>query len=258
MKDIMSTKRLYKDLTTESLTKLQGLLQEYLETKPAHNEGMCFWMKHIKLYVDVRASAGYQVGVVRASFRLMESDWGVARGLQNSLMVDEVEGPTEKRLEFAAEYLRRVQHELKARQPKVAKPPTINLRKASKQRIYEFALRHVRKQGKPGYENGSCLYRTDCGLMCAVGAMLTDAQVAKIPQPLCGVSYEDNARFFLSMTGTSAKLALLERLQIAHDTAANDPYDGASGFMRRFESNMEDVATKMGLKYKPPGESLRA
>lgn len=139
------------------------------------------------------------------------------------------------------------------------KNPTINLRKASKQRIYEFALRHVRKQGQPGYENGSCLYRTDCGLMCAVGAMLTDAQVANIPGPLEGVTHADNAEFFSVLAGTPEKLKLLKSLQYAHDKAAADaPAFGGFGFMERFEINMENVATRMGLKYKPPGTSLRA
>lgn len=135
------------------------------------------------------------------------------------------------------------------------KNPTINLRKASKQRIYEFALRHVRKQGQPGYENGSCLYRTDCGLMCAVGAMLTDAQVAKIPRPGASVSYEDNADFFRDLTGSPGKLDLLEGLQITHDVAANTSC--ASDFMQCFESDMESLATRIGLNYKPPGTSLR-
>jgi hypothetical protein len=52
--------------------------------------------------------------------------------------------------------------------------PTINLKKSSLQRIFEFGLKHVRAQGKPALYKGSCAMRGEEGTMCVVGSMIND------------------------------------------------------------------------------------
>jgi hypothetical protein len=44
----------------------------------------------------------------------------------------------------------------------------------TKQETFDFVVRHLYKQGKPARENYYCRYRTNDGLMCAVGCLIPD------------------------------------------------------------------------------------
>jgi hypothetical protein len=52
--------------------------------------------------------------------------------------------------------------------------PTINLKKSSLQRIFEFGLKHVRAQGKPSMLRFTCAMRGEDDTMCVVGSMIND------------------------------------------------------------------------------------
>jgi hypothetical protein len=128
---------------------------------------------------------------------------------------------------------------------------SINLKKSSLQRIYEFGLRHIRKQGCLALQNSTCVYRTNDGCKCIVGGMLTDEQLA-----LHGIgnaeSVSQHREKFAPIVGRNVrKLDLLVAMQQAQDRADSD--DGLASF----EARIRDVAEAFNLKYAPPGVTLR-
>lgn len=44
----------------------------------------------------------------------------------------------------------------------------------SKQEIFDTVVNHLHKQGKPAEVGNTCRYRTEDGLMCAVGCLIPD------------------------------------------------------------------------------------
>ena len=143
---------------------------------------------------------------------------------------------------------------------------SLNIKKASLQRIFEFALKHVRKQGKPGMDttpagNIVCAYQTEDDLKCVVGAMLTPEQLAEAVRLKIGVVGE-HREFFDPIVGadrTGKKMRLMKALQMAHDNAATDTRHERAMFLTSFEGYMQDVAAEFGLHYEPPGgKTLRS
>ena len=57
----------------------------------------------------------------------------------------------------------------------------LNIKKSSLQRIYEYTLKFIRKQGVPAIDSRGCVYEACDGTKCAVGAMLTDEQRTTTP-----------------------------------------------------------------------------
>lgn len=131
----------------------------------------------------------------------------------------------------------------------------LNIKKSTAQRIYEYALKHVRKQGVPGVNaGGTCVYRTDAGPQCAVGAMLTDDQLFWLGGANAG-SVQCHRTDFITIAGSERKLDLLVALQDAHDCATDT--EGSVNFLADFEAAMQIVATEFELRYTPPGVSMR-
>lgn len=142
---------------------------------------------------------------------------------------------------------------------------SLNIRKSSLQRIYEFALRHRRKQQRPGTiaENSTaCAYRGPNGLKCAVGAMLTDEQMQEYGIDNKASVTDGAEEAFKKLIGadrTGKKFKLLSEIQMAHDRATVDYRAGGStAFMAQIERKFEQVAQQFGLTYKAPGTTLRA
>tara|TARA_R110000822_G_scaffold73210_3_gene175900 strand:- start:1510 stop:1857 length:348 start_codon:yes stop_codon:yes gene_type:complete len=91
----------------------------------------------------------------------------------------------------------------------------------SMREIFNKVEKHLLKQNKRSIRIGSCKYRTDDGLSCAVGCLMTDdmyshtfegesvraAEVVEALAPIIGVSPIHRAK----------KLDLLHRLQGIHD-----------------------------------------
>jgi hypothetical protein len=137
------------------------------------------------------------------------------------------------------------------------KQPTINLKKATLQRIYEFALRHMRKQGKPSMspETMTCLYRGPDGTKCVAGAMFSDEDMKKLNIEE-GTSLDQSSTLeAVSKAYGERKANLLRRLQECHDIPAHDDKDR---YMANVETLFKAAANDFGLTYKPPGAILRA
>lgn len=130
----------------------------------------------------------------------------------------------------------------------------LNLKKSSLQRIYEYALKHVRKQGKPAMNGNGCVYRACDGSQCAVGALLTDEQIATagIGNGNSVAGHPEKFKALIGADRTGEKLRLLKALQGAHDNANH-----GEDFLRDFEWAMQDTAKKFGLRYAEPGVTLR-
>ena len=91
----------------------------------------------------------------------------------------------------------------------------------SMREIFNKVEKHLLKQNKQSIRIGSCKYRTDSGLSCAVGCLMTDdmyshtlegesvraTEVVEALAPIIGVSPRHRAK----------KLDLLHRLQGIHD-----------------------------------------
>jgi hypothetical protein len=87
--------------------------------------------------------------------------------------------------------------------------------------IFYKVEKHLLKQNERAESGGNCQYRTDSGLSCAVGCLMTDdiydssfegvnmqdRRVRKALTPIVGVDYELRLR----------KLGLLDQLQEVHD-----------------------------------------
>jgi hypothetical protein len=132
----------------------------------------------------------------------------------------------------------------------------INLKKSSLQRIYEFGLRHIRKQGAAAYDGGSCCMRTPGGLSCVVGSMIDDDLAARCDEgdvPSGPVLERDEWRALIGNgRQASVKAELLRSMQRAHDLHAD-----YADFLDRFEKQMMACARDFNLKYAPPGATLR-
>lgn len=140
----------------------------------------------------------------------------------------------------------------------------INLKKSSLQRIYEFGLKAMRKQGVPGAKpGGACDYLIDgSGHRCVAGHMLTDEQVKEAKEKDLG-SIKGSPRaieFFSALVGadrTGKKLNLMAAMQSAHDKAAWVFSNRGRPFLDEFEDNMQQVASDFALRYGAPGTTLR-
>ena len=104
------------------------------------------------------------------------------------------------------------------------------------QEAFDKMVAHLRKQGKPAKQNGSCRYRTEGGLMCAVGCLLTDAEYKRSME---GKGVEYMLHFYKVLPGLDTNL--LAEMQDTHDA-----YDTTT-----WEARFSDIATRFGLVYVP-------
>lgn len=114
------------------------------------------------------------------------------------------------------------------------------------QRFFDLGVEHIRKQGKPAFSSGNCLYTTSDGLHCIAYPGLVDLGIE--PANLI----EDSSAIF-NLEKAGIKLAqtedlFLEEFQTAHDTCA---YRGGN-FMLSLEEKLAKLAQKYSLTYTPP------
>jgi len=104
------------------------------------------------------------------------------------------------------------------------------------QEAFDKMVAHLRKQGKPAHENGACRYRTESGLMCAVGCLIADAEYKRGMEGMC-------VDALLPAYGVLQDLdpPLLAEMQDTHD--AYDPTN--------WEARFADTAARYGLVYVP-------
>lgn len=104
------------------------------------------------------------------------------------------------------------------------------------QEAFDKMVAHLRKQGQKAIQNGVCRYRTEEGLMCAVGCLLAD----------------DEYRSGMEGMGVEVMMFAYEVLQdldplvLAEMQDTHDAYDPAE-----WEARFADTATRYGLVYVP-------
>jgi hypothetical protein len=135
--------------------------------------------------------------------------------------------------------------------------PTINLKKSSLQRIFEFGLKHVRAQGVPSTYGATCKMRGPDGTKCVVGSMINDELARRCDldmehdEKVPSEPDQDVSEWRALIGKNEKKYGLLSAMQTAHDVAAHND------FLPEFERRMESVAKGFDLTYKAPGASLR-
>jgi hypothetical protein len=118
---------------------------------------------------------------------------------------------------------------------------TFNLRKASKQAIFDHVATHLCLQGEPAVDDaGACVYLNTNYLRCAAGWCLTDAQLSSLkPDKLYqiwGVLCKDG---LVSRNHQN----LISELQTAHDSSST-----CQNWQFSFIENMKVVAERFSLK----------
>jgi hypothetical protein len=236
----------------DELRRYAKLLDTYVTTRPGHMFGLCYWLR-----TQEHNHNGYDF--IDAVTSITKED-----GERGSYL-ESAEGPTDLRVSFAGAIAWAIAAELKRReQPKEPRKLTINLKKASLQRIFEFGLRHIRKQGRPSFaaDTRTCMMRGPEGTACVVGSMIDDKMAHQCDHGryLSGPSTDTHEWVEVLGKGRKAetKAQLLREMQGAHDDAACDYTDDLEGFRAYFETRMREVAENFTLTYKPVGVTLRA
>lgn len=128
----------------------------------------------------------------------------------------------------------------------------------NEQEIFDKVVNHIRKQGHPAVENGTCAYRTEDGSMCAVGCLITDEVYSvygsKIEGYDVGTSLVlealDKSGIDVLKAGTGTGIfGLLRCLQAAHDSEPSKDEDRS--FMEIFEDKAKIIANEFNLVYTP-------
>lgn len=86
------------------------------------------------------------------------------------------------------------------------------------QEVFDTVVRHLHTQGKQAYDDGGCRYRTDDGLRCAVGCLISDEEYV--------LNMEGNTVALLLDEGLATPVMqehydLLRELQDVHDDDEN-------------------------------------
>ena len=82
------------------------------------------------------------------------------------------------------------------------------------QQAFDIVVTHLFTQKKPARDhNGSCKYKTDGGLMCAVGCLIPDDEYKEHFEGKTVVSIYEQLPFLRSVS-----IELLARMQTIHDT----------------------------------------
>ena len=119
--------------------------------------------------------------------------------------------------------------------------------KEAMQSMFDTALAHIRKQGKPSIDGFSCVYKSDDGSSCAFAPFITSYHpemegkvssclLEEFPaslNPIC----QDVPKYFLNY------------IQECHD-CPSDEYESGN-FLSEYESHMRNLATKYNLDYSP-------
>lgn len=108
-----------------------------------------------------------------------------------------------------------------------------------RQTAFDTMVAHLRRQGERAFNGQSCLYRTNDGLKCAVGALIPDEEYRE--------SFEGVSAWKLIQDGLVSNLDKKDAEFFA--AAQNQLHDTNSALS---EDNFKDFADCWGLKYTPP------
>ena len=132
---------------------------------------------------------------------------------------------------------------------------TVTIHETETQKLFDAMLAHLRAQGKPAVARldmiDKCLYRTDDGLKCALGALIPD----ELYQP--GFELADTSEVLdqLALKDQDHRNFLTAAQNRLHDEPAGSARtDGEYSFLRHVERNARSFARQFSLTYTPPGE----
>ena len=122
----------------------------------------------------------------------------------------------------------------------------------NEQLLFDKALAHIRKQGKPATDsNGHCVYNTKEGLQCAFAPALIDpASTVNTPAVALLTEYSETIKPEFREVDPD----IAADIQDAHD-GATPRYSGCGKFMEIFEKNMCSLAKRHSLEYTEPEEN---
>jgi hypothetical protein len=108
----------------------------------------------------------------------------------------------------------------------------------TEQEILNTVAAAIHNQAAPGYEHGSCVYRTVEGKRCAIGWLLPDDLLGQ----------EDSVLEIRLPDELVPHRAFLSALQSAHDVAAVRNPDDEAGFLADFDHRIRELAEHYGLE----------
>lgn len=114
-------------------------------------------------------------------------------------------------------------------------------RKHSYKEVFDYVREKVNAQGKASVIGGSCAFRGADGCKCAVGFLITDEDLGKVPSQYNKTGFTSLIQYSgidikIDSDTKKAKLAFISQLQRAHDEAA---YDGHNGYYTKLNSDHE-------------------
>jgi hypothetical protein len=114
------------------------------------------------------------------------------------------------------------------------------------QQIFDRAWTHIVAQGKRAVnDEGSCLYRGENGLRCAIGALITDEAYTKDIENLTVLNIPKEVLRQSNLPTSIGGCRFLAEIQGCHDY----PIDG--GFIDEFKKRMREVAAEYNLRCPP-------
>ena len=121
----------------------------------------------------------------------------------------------------------------------------------SKQKLFDEALTHIRKQGCQSEINGVCQYDDGNGHSCAFAPAIKVKITPKINSKTASYFYDlkDDIHEYLHGWAINAGKQLAIEIQSCHDSFDED--NSAGQFLPYFEAEMMKVAERHDLIYEP-------
>lgn len=120
----------------------------------------------------------------------------------------------------------------------------------NKQETFDYVVMHLYRQGKPALSsNGHCDYRTDDGLMCAVGCLIPDS-VYKVDME--GYRVGRIVKDFILPDYIKNNVKMLRSLQNVHDGWASALKFNNGYSFSQIEDKLKQVAESFSVQYNAP------
>jgi hypothetical protein len=113
-----------------------------------------------------------------------------------------------------------------------------------RQKVFDKALAHLRKQGKKSMGFIGCSYRGEGGLKCAIGIFITDS---KYKNSFEGATVDEIMDVLPDSVSSAGKAFLIDLQSQLHDDVS------FVDFPARLEQSASDLADKYNLKYSATG-----
>jgi hypothetical protein len=117
--------------------------------------------------------------------------------------------------------------------------------------VFNLTLAHLVRQGRQAKYGSSCSYRTEDGLMCAVGCWIPDKYYKRSMEGLNIVAISEDFNSleeYLGITKVEGRLELLTCLQALHDSSNNWNSEN-NGVSEKFWIEAKYTATRCGCKF---------